>query len=161
MASHSAQPSVATAASATFHQFSIIDVEKRYEKSFKGQIEWEEQGFVSDDTNDRFILEPSLYAKIEYQNWQTFATQPDKENTDWVKEYYAHRPNANNPYVYVRGRHVPFHTAVVNSYYNLPRAADKHSQFASRLTLAKYDAIKDELCEANTEWNIKNNPGIV
>ncbi|KAL4281213.1 hypothetical protein GQ457_03G000160 [Hibiscus cannabinus] len=73
-------------------------------------------------------------------------------------EFYSNNAGGNN-IIIVRGRKVPANSATINSFLDMPNDNPSIYALISILEDEDLDTIKDQLCEADTEWNVKgNNP---
>ncbi|KAL4387012.1 hypothetical protein GQ457_09G019470 [Hibiscus cannabinus] len=118
------------------------------------QKKWEEQGFFFDDNLESYGLEPIIYKRLSDLGWFRFARQPARANLNWVLEFYANNVGGDDT-VTVRGRKVPANSATINNILDLPNDSPSIYALIDILEEEDFDTIKDQLCEAGTEWNVK------
>ncbi|KAL4304583.1 hypothetical protein GQ457_10G013510 [Hibiscus cannabinus] len=76
-------------------------------------------------------------------------------------EFYANNAGGDDT-VTVRGRNVPANSAAINNILALPNDSPSIYALIDILEEEDLDTIKDQLCEAGTEWNVKGkNPNTI
>ncbi|KAK8716459.1 hypothetical protein V6N13_043766 [Hibiscus sabdariffa] len=132
---------------------SARDKPPRYQK-VAAKSRWDEQGFLFDDAQPNYGLEPIIYKRLNDLGWFRFARQPARANLNWVLEFYTSNA-AGEDTVTVRGRRVPANSATINNILDLPNDSPSIYELIDVLEEEDLDTIKDQLCEPGTAWNVR------
>ncbi|KAK9033428.1 hypothetical protein V6N11_018461 [Hibiscus sabdariffa] len=122
---------------------------------------WEEQAFFFDNKLENYDLEVIIYKRLAELEWFKIGKQLPPANKNRVHEFYAHNPVGENTRVYVRKRWVPADAEAIKNLIDMSNNLPSIHSLIDALEEPDFNVIKDQLWEANTEWNHGRNLGTI
>ncbi|KAL1067128.1 hypothetical protein V6Z11_D12G108400 [Gossypium hirsutum] len=76
----------------------------------------------------------SISSIVEKHNWSRFCLHLGDDEGKVVREFYAHVNSSDFPFIYVRGKSVPFDEDHINAKLGIEEVRDEHSKFSENIT---------------------------
>ncbi|GMI64826.1 hypothetical protein HRI_000151900 [Hibiscus trionum] len=100
-----------------------------------------------------FGLDKGVHNIIESHNLALFCDQPGEINCSWVREFYMHVSDPDNPCVFMHGRAVFLNANTINIHYGVFLDNDEHAEFGKNITPKEMNKIFKELTIERATWN--------